>query len=359
MGRSLTIFIDALPFDQLHKMPYAREFKSRARLIPILGYSVNCQTQLFTGKTPDELGFWCEWQYDPSNSPFRRWRWLLSLVAPLERSYIAKRVIHKVLDRLGWVSCTKNIPLRLLADFAETGHTVFNRKFFVQESLLDHPDLNVFLHCSFPVIEQRDEDAFHAALEYIQSTEDPGHVLVTFTRIDATSHHEGVASPPYEIVLARNDEYIRELSEAFLEKNPDGRVFVVSDHGMSNIEHPVRTNIEDRFGPPIPGRYAYFVEGTILRVWCADPALRDDIAAYLDGIDGITRRDFGDLIYHSLESYQFVPSFWGSKPSVGMHGHHPRYPGQHGVCLSTRAGDFEGEVRAPDFYRVLAEDLSA
>jgi predicted AlkP superfamily pyrophosphatase or phosphodiesterase len=324
MARSLTIFIDGIPFDQLHKMPYTREFKSRARLVPILGYSVNCQTQLFTGKTPDELGFWCEWQYDPSNSPFRKLRWLLLLAAPLDRWYPAKRVIHKLLDRLGWVSGTKNIPLRVLADFSETGHSVFNPR-FEQTSLLDAPGLHKFLHSSFPVVARRDEDAFRAALEHIRRADDPGHVLVTFTRIDHCSHWEGVASGPYDAMLAKNDDYIRELREAFLASVPDGTVLVVSD-----------------------------------------------LRAYLDGIegiegfgederrhDGITRPEFGDLIYHALEGYQFIPSFWGPKPSAGMHGHHPRFPSQHGVCLSSREGDFEGEVRAGDFYRVLAEHLSA
>jgi hypothetical protein len=141
---------------------------------------------------------------------------------------------------------------------------------------------------------------------------------------------------------------------------------------MTNIEHPVRLELEARFGPPGPGKYAYFVEGTIARVWCADLDLRGRIKEYLDGVhgieffddserqrDGITRPEFGDLIYHSLETYQFIPSFWGPKPSFGMHGHHPRYPRQHGVCLSSRAGDFKDEARAPDFYRVLAARLAS
>jgi predicted AlkP superfamily pyrophosphatase or phosphodiesterase len=372
MASSLTIFIDALPFDQLEKMPFSRGFKSRARLIPILGYSVNCQTQLFTGQTPDEIGFWCEWQYDPEHSPFRRLRALLAAASPLEKIYYAKRVVHKVLDRLGWVSCTKNIPFRLLPDFVETGHSVFNQRFFDHPSLLDSPKLKSFLHLTFPVVERRDEDAVRATLDHIESHDDPGNLLITLTRLDSSSHWDGVDSERYDVMLARNDGYIRDLTEAFLKKVPDGTVRVVSDHGMSNIEHQVKTDLEGEFGPPKPSTYAYFTEGTIMRVWCRDEALRERIAAYLDAIagierysdeerrhDGITRREFGDLIYHSHEGHQFVPSFWGHKPSVGMHGHHPRYRSQHGLCLSTREGEFEGDVRAPDFYRVLADQLAA
>ena len=79
-------------------------------------------------------------------------------------------------------------------------------------------------------------------------------------------------------------------------------------------------------------------------------------------LTGQARLTYDVFIYNrelSLEGYQYIPSFWGPKPSAGMHGHHPRYPSQHGVCLSNRDGDFEGEVRAGDFYRVLADALSA
>jgi hypothetical protein len=371
LGTSLTIFIDGLPHSQLDKMTYTREFKSRGRLVPILGYSVNCQTQLFTGKNPDELGYWCEWQYDPEGSPFRRMRGLLNLLAPFERWYPMQRVIHKVLDRLGLVTCTKNIPLRVLADFSETGHSVFSSA-FDQPSLLDLPQLTKFIHTTFPDVTNSDEDAFKATLEHIEQASDPGHVLVSFVRLDHCSHWDGVASEAYDVTLAENDDRIRALSEAYLAKVPDGTVRVLSDHGMSNIEHSVKLDLEGHFGQPGRAAYSYFTEGTILRVWCADASLRERIRDYLDEItgiegfsdaerryDGITRPEFGDLIYHTHEGYQFVPSFWGPKPSVGMHGHHPRYPDQHGICLSSREGEFEGEVRAVDFYRVLAADLAA
>ena len=37
-----------------------------------------------------------------------------------------------------------------------------------------------------------------------------------------------------------------------------------------------------------------------------------------------------------------------------MHGYHPRYESQHGICLSSRPGDFDGKVSATDFYNVLS-----
>jgi predicted AlkP superfamily pyrophosphatase or phosphodiesterase len=312
------------------------------------------------------LGFWCEWTYSPENSPFRRLRPVLGILSLAERWHLAERVIHRVLDELRWVSSTKNIALANLADFSETGCSVLNER-FDQESILDHPELNKFIHLQFANTTRRDEEVFLAAKRHIEAAEDPGHVFVTFSKLDHCSHWEGVGSEPYDRMLLENDRYIRVLSEFFLAKVADGAVLVVSDHGMVNVKHEVRVDLEGRFGRPRTSGYAYFSEGTILRVWCESEALKELIRSYLDEVEGLERlRDeerpglgltlpgFGDLIYHTLEGCQLVPSYWGSKPSAAMHGYHPRYRSQHGVCLSTRAGDFDGEVSATDFYRLLS-----
>lgn len=369
MPRTLTLFIDGLPYNQLEKMPFSRGFESRGRLVPILGYSVNCQTQLFTGKSPDELGYWCEWTYDPKGAPFRKAKPLLRLASLLERSYTLKRVMHHVLDRLKVVSSTKNIPLSYLGDFSETGHTVFSPH-FKQESLLDLPQVKTIFHTDFPPGEDRDERAFLAAKQHIEREDDPGDIVVTWTRIDHVSHWSGVGSEPYDEMLLENDRYIRELTELFLSKVEDGVVLVISDHGMVNVEKGVAIDLEGEFGRPSASSYAYFSEGTLLRVWSQDANLLDRIRSYLDGIEGIeaatnedreqsgiTSPGFGNLIYHCLEGYQYNPSFWGPKLSVGMHGYHPRFESQHGIALSTRAGDFDGEIGARDFYRVLSGHL--
>jgi hypothetical protein len=369
MPKTLTVFIDGLPFDQLHNMPSAKLFKAHARLVPILGYSVNCQTQLFTGKFPDELGFWCEFTYAPKTSPLRRWKPLFQILRLAEVWYPFKRIAHRVLDKMHLVSSTKNIPFAYLADFDETGHTVFAAE-FGQESLLDHPDMKCFLYRDFPGAANVDEEIFQACHRYLKESDDPGNVMMTFVGIDHCSHWDGVASPAYNKMLARNDDYIRELHDAFKEKYPDGKVLVVSDHGMVNIDFHVNLDLENNFGKPADKGYAYFTEGTLLRVWCEDPKTLAELRTHLDGVEGIERLpdeerpvhgitdpSFGDLIYHTLEGGQLVPSFWGPKPSVGMHGYHPRYRSQHGICLSTSAEDFSGEVHASDFYKVLAREL--
>jgi len=367
----LTIFIDALPFDQLERMDFSRTFASKAGLRPILGYSVNCQTMLFTGKKPDDLGFWCEWTYAPERAEFRTWRPLLRLLAVAEVSYIPERVVHRLLDKFGPASSTKNIPLAYLADFAETGHSALSPG-FSQPSLLDHPGLTKFLYGDFPNSDRLDEVIFEAAKGYIEGSDSPGHVLLTLVKIDNCSHWEGVASPPYDAMLKENDRYIRDLTRTYLRKHPDGVVLVVSDHGMGNVERQVRIDLEAAFGKPKNAGYAYFSEGTIVRVWCDAPELRGRIDEYMLSFSdvervtpeereefGITRREFGDLIYHAAEGAMFVPSFWGPKPSKGMHGHHPKHRGQLGVALSTRPGDFGGEIRAEDFYAVLKAYLGA
>ncbi len=365
MRPTLTVFIDGLPYDQLENMPFAKTLASSARMVPSLGYSVNCQTELFTGQSADELGFWCEWSAAPETSPFRPFRHLFKLLAPLESIYPAKRLFHRFVDKLAPVSYTKNIPIPYLAMFDETGFSVFDPR-FKSPSLLDDPKLTKFLHHQFPPGPERDAQITRAVLGYIEEQEKPGSILLTLVEIDHCSHWEGVGSGPYMTQLTENDAYIRDLTTAYLAKEPDGVVFVVSDHGMTNIERTIKVDLESRFGRPSTRSYMYFSEATLFRVWIYDDALFEEIRDYLDAIDDLeglddkdrrelrlTRRSFGDLIYHTPVGVQIVPSFWGNKPSVGMHGHHPRYPGQHGICLSSEAGLFEGAVHAKDFHRVL------
>jgi len=371
MRPTLTIFIDGLPYDQLSNMPFARHLASSARLIPNLGYSVNCQTELFTGKNPDQLGFWCEWSVSPETSPFHRWRYVLRLLSPLDWFYPAKRVFHRIVDRIAPVSYTKNIPISYLEMFDETGYSVFDPRFDLP-SLLDEPNLTKFLYHQFAAGPDRDERIAQATLDFIRKQEKPGSILLTLVGIDSCSHWEGVGSDPYVAELAKNDEYIRHLTTAFLAKEPEGIVFVVSDHGMSNIETTIELGLEKKFGRASLDTYSYFSEATLLRVWIHRRDLLEPLQAWLDGIDGLdhlteeerqefglTRKEFGDLIYHTPVGTQIVPSYWGPKPSIGMHGHHPRYPGQHGICLSSESGLFEGSVHAVDFYRTLSSYLGA
>jgi hypothetical protein len=282
--------------------------------------------------------------------------------------YPLERIAHRVLDKFGFVSSTKNIPFRYLPAFSETGHTVFSER-FKGDSLLVKPGVHSFLYRDFPGASV-DTSVFNAAKKHIEDNEDTGHAILTFVEVDHCSHWDGVDSKPYDEMLALNDRYIRELHDAFMEKNPDGKVFVVSDHGMVNVTKEVTLEFEKRFGDPLRRGYAYFSEGTILRVWSERDDLRKELRDYLDGVEGmerlpddergehgITNPAFGDLIYHTLEGHQFVPSYWGPKPSKGMHGYHPRYSSQHGICLSTADGDFDGNVVARDFYDVLSGDL--
>ncbi len=370
MAATLILFVDGLPFDQLENMPFARSLPAQARLIPVLGYSVNCQTQLFTGKSPDELGFWCEYSLDPEGSPYRPLRPLLKALAPLERSYLVKRVIHRLMDRFGPGGHSKNIPLTYLPLFHETGHTVFARE-FDQPSLLDHPDLTCFLYRDFRNGPDIDRSIHEAALRHLENGSGSS-VLCSFVRLDHVSHWSGVGSEPYNEMLAENDESFRQLTEAFLAKQPDGTVLVVSDHGMANIHSHVTIDLESRFGRPSADGYAYFTEGTLLRVWLQDASLREPMVDYLAGIDGlepisdedrrrdgITRPEFGDLIYHTPEGTQIVPSFWGPKPSAGMHGHHPRHAGQHGICLSNKELLPKDRLSASDFHAIASAALDS
>ena len=47
----LLIFIDSFPYYYLENTKYMSVFETVAKVIPGFGYSINCQAEIFSGKT--------------------------------------------------------------------------------------------------------------------------------------------------------------------------------------------------------------------------------------------------------------------------------------------------------------------
>jgi hypothetical protein len=63
----LIIFVDALPAS---KNFHIKNLQTSA-LVPNLGYSVNLHNEIFNGKTPDQMGFFGEYLYNPKPSSLK------------------------------------------------------------------------------------------------------------------------------------------------------------------------------------------------------------------------------------------------------------------------------------------------
>jgi hypothetical protein len=179
------------------------------------------------------------------------------------------------------------------------------------------------------------------------------HLYVSLVDLDSISHEWGLASAEYGAHEALIAQGVERLVTRFRHLHgQDAQVVVLSDHGMAPVTATIGLEIEAKLGRPGWDSYLYFVDSTMIRVWCYDPHVRqaaDDLLGGLESVGrlttaeeregwGLAERHAGDLIYVLHEGLVFEPNFIGRGVPRAMHGYHPDNASQHGVFLSSRPG---------------------
>jgi len=335
------------------------KFETIAKITPGFGYSVNCQAELFTGKTPDELGYFCEWTYEPIHSPFQKLKPIFYLLDPVKRIYYLDRFFHRLLGK--FVGDVKNIPFKYLCKMVKNGRSVFFND--LDDCLLNLPGIKKIFstHYNYLPMEKVDYEVYKTALGAIDENKWTSFVI-SLTKLDAVGHWQGVGSPRYDQKIAELDQWVQNLRNKYLAKNKDGKVVVISDHGMANVKGGRRVDLERNFGKPSDKTYYYFLDGTILRIWIFNDKLRTCIENYLENLNigkiitskkrkeyGLTNNQFGHIIFVINEGLMFCPGFWGKRLSKGMHGYHPELESQKGILLYS---DYDKNISHKDIRSV-------
>jgi hypothetical protein len=339
---TLLVFVDALPYEHLPRLPGLAAWPWHARLVPGFGYSINLHAELFAGLSPDAVGFFGEWAVDPPASPGYRYRWALPLLDRLFRPYVLNRGLQALLTR-GYRPgrLMPNLPLARLADFALHGEKVTSPAFGHPSLFTRHKDL-VQVPTGGLAKGRRDEALVGRARALIESG--ARQIYLPLPDLDGIGHVERVAGSAWAGHLRRLDGWLDALAGAFLDRHPDGDVLVVSDHGMADVRGGVRFEPERRLGRPGRERYLYFTDSTLVRVWVRDPVLVRPLGDDLAGVDrlrlvapaerqayGLTNPAFGDLIGVLDEGWCFEPSTFARHIPRAMHGYHPDVPSQHAL----------------------------
>ena len=343
----LLIFIDSFPFYYLDKTKYLSKFETVAKLTPGFGYSINCQAEIFAGLSPDNLGYFCEWTYDPLNSPFKKWKYLLNILSPARKIYYLDRFLHKIIDNI--YTNAKNIPFAYLHKMARNKQDIFSN-YFSYDSLLKHKDTIVLPTQDFLSLPpaKRDLKIYEKSISLIDTINNK-NLIISQTELDGIAHWHGVGSYKYNENISLLDQRIVNLRERFLNRFKDGKVIIVSDHGMTNVKKSIKIELEKNIGRPNDRTYYYFLDGTILRIWIFKTAVKEKIETYLESMGigsiidtnqrkrfGISNRKFGDVIFLINEGLMFIPCFWGSRISKAMHGYHPDLESQKGIILCSQ-----------------------
>lgn len=339
MNELLIIFIDSLPYANGIQMPVAKRFPTQLKLTPGFGYSINIQAELFTGKTPDELGYFNEWTYAGTTSSFWKYRYLFRLLSPCAYLYPLDRIVHRIGNKI--FSPIWNIPFRYLS-WMKNQPDIFSSEFQTATLFSQVPDMFLIAHPSFrgPKRDERMLQATQAALKQHQ------RIFVGLMDLDGVTHSVGIGSAEYEAKLVSLNIQLSDLVEKFLERYPTGNVVIVSDHGMANVHGSIELNMEKQFGKPIQENYFYIQDSTMVRFWTFRQDKKAEIEQFLNQqtygkiISAIERQKyqitssmFGDIIFLLNEGLVFIPSFYGRKVPKAMHGYHPELESQKGVLL--------------------------
>jgi predicted AlkP superfamily pyrophosphatase or phosphodiesterase len=364
--------IDALRWDYISESGtaflnnLASNNKYIKRVVPGVGF---CErTEILTGKSPGDYGFFTALGYDPAKSPYKGNKWLkiFDQFVRLSNKRLYKKVIRKL---LWWINKDINhiykpyfIPIMhleyftltedyfemddprqfktgsLLTDLVDTGGSYFTESF---TSLSDNASLTALSK----------EEIFLNAL-------DDQHDLyfLYIGEIDMIGHEYGPKSNEMRLALCELDTRIEKIKNEVDKKYSDSTILILGDHGMANVTNQVDVSkiikfYADKLNLEEYVNYLSFLDSTVLRIWIFSKEARLLLASlkndkqllrfgqFLDSEQcatlGIPLEDNinGDLIWLANSGAVIYPDYFHDHLVKGMHGYVPLDESSHGTCI--------------------------
>jgi predicted AlkP superfamily pyrophosphatase or phosphodiesterase len=367
----LCFLVDAFRHDYLREgvTPFMEKLASEgsARPLPtILGYSDSIRATIFTGRYPDQLGYWMEYCFRPERSPFRpldrlaafdrfpvdfgqraaKFALSATLMRKLARSrgYPTLNLRHIPFGALRFFDYTLTLPMT--APGALGAPTIFDRLSAAGKkwSYLDASTMP----------RQR---LINSVRELPKET---ALVFVYLHQIDMASHLFGLGSARFKRSLRTVDALVAELYLEARSRFGEPSVLVFSDHGMTPIERTVAIP-ELRRHPAFGKGFVFALDATMVRLWYLrdEPRLRDDLRSLVAGkLPGrfLSRPDrvalhvdfdhnlYGDDIFLTEPGTVIFPNFHSYVRPKAMHAYDPSHPDQDGILIAPDDGLSRDEV---------------
>jgi len=352
-NKILILHLDAMKFTYLDRMTFLKSFckKSVSGILqPDPGYSN--MGGFLTGQPPKKSGCFTTTIY--SKRPFlKSLKFFLPFFSFFEKFGFKKQSrfllfsivnllnIFKGVNRLIYL---KGIPLEFidkikLADkksYAENGA-------FSSKSLFDIARENNyrFIFYTSPFITSEKEvkknlseiiffnsDDFRTKKFIKLLKKDSDLFYIQLWDLDSFGHKEEIDSEKFIKRIKNLDSQVQKIIKVFLKKHPDGKIFIWSDHGMTKVRGTIDLKLQ-------PGRFFYFLDGTLARFWGLDDNLKKEIREKMKSL-GMIELDsklkkkyglnfnhnlFGELIFTSpVGKIIFPNSFIDKYPDKNMHG---------------------------------------
>jgi predicted AlkP superfamily pyrophosphatase or phosphodiesterase len=374
------VLIDALGWTLVSDGTFLAEaLPYRQPLRTLLGFSSGVIPSILTGLSPAQSGIWNLVYYDPDGSPFRALRHFSFVPDWLLDNRVGRRLMTELGRRIlglgrGFDCC---VPPQVLPWFnwAEreniyqagglgTTHSIFDQlsqagiPYRVYSYKQAMSDAQILRRAESDV--ERDEARFF---------------FVYLCELDMFQHTH--CNQPAKIAekLAWYEQALGRLFTAARQRDPEARLFVFSDHGMTPVRHhyDLAAAVAD-CGLRMPQDYLAVYDSTMARFWFFSEQARATILERLRQVpcgrllpDGelqelgvfFSDRRYGEAILLMDPGCLIAASGFngnGWKPS-GMHGYHPDDAHSDAVFLANCKPEIP-PATVQDIYRYMREAVS-
>lgn len=374
---SLFVFVDAFGWRLLQRYGFLQDVLHHRQLLrSVLGYSCTCIPTILTGRLPREHGHLSFFRQGTGHTPLAKYRFLSLLPRSLTRRGRVRRLLSRIVAQLqGFTGYFQlyNVPFENFPylDYMEkkdlyqpggilSGHpTIFDvmRSEGIPFSLSD-----------WTSEEERNLDALERDLE----RERPRFAYLYLASMDAILHQHGTESPRVEKKIREYEGRLRRLLEIARWLYGEVRLFVFSDHGMTDIreECDLKSKVE-ALGLEFGRDYVAMYDSTMARFWFLHDEARSGIHEVLaterrgrvldrtelalHGCD-FPNDEYGETFFLLDPGVLLCPSYMSEQPMAGMHGFDPAHEDTHAMLASNvdpspRPGGLE------DLFDLMLEEV--
>jgi predicted AlkP superfamily pyrophosphatase or phosphodiesterase len=328
----------------------------RSPLRTVLGFSSGAIPTILTGVPPAVTGHWNLFYYDPTGSPFR---WL-RFVQFLPDAVLDHRVTRKIIKELGrrilgmgpLFECSVSPRFLPWFNYVEKKNIYDAGGIAGSSSIFDQLKRKGIPYRVYSYHHLSDAEILRQAVNDIQSRE-ASFFFLYLSEMDMFLHMHCKEPENIEKRLQWYDASLRRVFEAARQIDPDASMTVISDHGMTPVEHryDVVKGIDD-LGLKVAADYLAVYDSTMARFWFFNDSARQAIRRHLENLPcgrivpdqelrqlGVffTDRRFGELIFLLHPGWLLSKSDFNGKGWMpnGMHGYHPEDSYSDGIFLSS------------------------
>jgi len=351
------VLIDALGWQIIKGRDFLSDLLPfRTALRTVLGYSSGAIPSILSGLTPAQTGHWNLYYYDPLNSPFRWLRYFRFLPDALLDNRVSRKIIKELGRRflgLGPLfECGVSPRLLPCFNWVEKKNLYAPGGITGGRSIFDRLEEHKIPYCVYSYHQKTDQQILDQARLDLQSGKAEFFFLY-LSEFDGFLHSHCGDAPKIDQRLHWYSEQLRGLITLAQRFDPQVNVTVLSDHGMTPVEHNFDLVREiASLGFHMPRDYLSVYDSTMARFWFFNEDARRSIKERLTTVScgrilsaeelqqlGIFFPDqrYGEVIFLVDPGWLLANSDFGHGWSpAGMHGYHPDDAHSDAIFLSNQ-----------------------